>query len=104
MIRSCAWVAALLSLLAVAAWSLLPTVATAIAQEPSDATPWEVLRRAEAKTAARAWAEAVPLWEGIVEGNPYRAQSWSALGQARYHTKEYRKAIPAFTKALELGA
>src|SRR5258706_13857900 len=36
--------------------------------------------------------------------NPVEGDIWEQLAKTRYENKEYRKAIPAFQKALELGS
>lgn len=64
----------------------------------------ELLSRAEAKTAAREWSEAAQLWEKIVEINPVEGRFWDRLATARYNVKDYRRAIPAYEKAVELRA
>lgn len=64
----------------------------------------KLLRTAEEKTRANAWEDAAALWAGVVAINPTQGLSWARLGQARYHSRQYREAIPAFEQALELGA
>jgi hypothetical protein len=46
----------------------------------------------------------VTLWAQVVAINPTQGLSWARLGQARYHVGQYREAIPAFEKTIELGA
>jgi hypothetical protein len=79
----------------------LPTV---LSQEPRANSYQELLARAEMKTTAQEWTEAAALWEKLVEMNPPMPRFWDQLAQARKSAKDYRKAIPAFEKALELGA
>lgn len=62
------------------------------------------LNQAQAKSQSRDWAAAVPLWERLVAGNPHVGWWWYSLGTAQFNTGEYRKAIPSFEKAFELGA
>jgi len=64
----------------------------------------DLLSRAEAKTAAKEWTEAAALWEKVVEINPVEGRFWDRLGSARYSSKDYRKAIPAYEKSMELRA
>jgi len=61
------------------------------------------LRQAQTKSQSRDWAAAVPLWERLVGGNPHVGWWWYSLGTAQFNTGEYRKAIPSFEKAMELG-
>jgi tetratricopeptide (TPR) repeat protein len=68
--------------------------------KPADAV--ELAERAEAKMRAKQWPEAVALWQQVVELNPVSAYNWARLARACYDAKEYKKAIPAYEKALEL--
>jgi len=61
------------------------------------------LQQAQAKSQARDWAAAAPLWERLVAGNPHVGWWWYSLGTAQFNIGEYRKAIPSFEKSLELG-
>jgi tetratricopeptide (TPR) repeat protein len=74
------------------------------AQELASNSFPDLLSRAEAKTAAKEWNEAAALWEKVVEINPVEGNFWDRLGSARYSSKDYRKAIPAYEKAMELRA
>jgi len=62
----------------------------------------ELLRLAETKSAAKQWDEAASLWEQIVQANPVQVRFWSNLANTLYQAKNYRKAIPAYEKVLEL--
>ena len=73
-------------------------------QTPTATTAQELLAQADAKERARAWADAASLLEKIVALNPTRPDYWDRLGQAHKQAGAYRKAIPAFTRSLELGA
>lgn len=64
----------------------------------------EILRQAEAAQKEKHWAQAAGLYQRFTEQNPCVGQAWTGLAQARYHLKDYRQAIPAFTRALELRA
>lgn len=75
----------------------------ALAQTPTQTFP-ELLREAEARTAAKDWKEAAAQWQRVVEANPVNALFWRQLANALYESKDYRKAIPAYEKALELRA
>jgi tetratricopeptide (TPR) repeat protein len=59
--------------------------------------------QAEAKSKTKQFAEAAAMWERVVELNPVVGDYWAKLARARYDAKEYRKAILAHEKALELG-
>lgn len=72
--------------------------------QTSDGSFPQLLRDAEAKTAAKEWKEAASLWQLVVEINPVNAGFWRQLGSALYQGKDYRRAIPAYEKALELRA
>ena len=62
------------------------------------------MQQAEAKTAAKEWKDAATAWQRVVESNPVNARFWSLLADASYESKDYRKAISAYEKALDLGA
>lgn len=64
----------------------------------------ELLSRAEGKTAAKEWSEAAALWEKVVEQNPVDGRFWERLATARYSAKDYRNAIPAYERSMELRA
>jgi Flp pilus assembly protein TadD/sugar lactone lactonase YvrE len=51
---------------------------------------------------AQRWPEAVKAWEQVVAINPQLGRAWNNLANAYYRSKDYRKAIPAFAKMLEL--
>ena len=62
------------------------------------------LTAAQAATAASNWAGAAPLWQKVVSGNPVNANYAVNLATALFRARNYREAIPAYQKALELGA
>jgi tetratricopeptide (TPR) repeat protein len=64
----------------------------------------ELVRQARAKSAAGEWNEAAQLWERVVELNPVGPGNWYELASARYRAGDYRAAIPAYEKAMALGA
>lgn len=63
-----------------------------------------LLSQAEAKTAAKQWKDAAPLWQRVVAANPVNGRFWSQLATVLYEAKDYRGAIPAYEKAMELGS
>jgi tetratricopeptide (TPR) repeat protein len=73
---------------------------SAVAKE----SPADLLRRAEEAHTKGRWADAVALWDKVIKTNPVRADHWQRLGRACYNHKDYRAAIPALAKAVELGA
>lgn len=64
----------------------------------------QLLKQAEEKSAKKEWGEAAKLWTRVVEANPVNGAYWAACGMALHSAKEYRRAIPAFQKALDLRA
>ena len=75
---------------------------TKTAQDSNAASFLALVRAAEAKSNAQQWQDAVSLWEKIVEQNPVQVSYWRALANAAYQAKDYRKAISAFEKVVEL--
>ncbi|MEP6635424.1 MAG: tetratricopeptide repeat protein [Acidobacteriota bacterium] len=63
-----------------------------------------LLAQAEAKTVAKEWKEAAALWQRVVAINPVNARFWSQLANSLYEAKDYRGAIPAYEKSMELGS
>jgi tetratricopeptide (TPR) repeat protein len=74
------------------------------AQEAQKSTHQDLVREARSKSSAKEWAAAAILWQKVVDANPYLADNWIQLARAYYEGKEYRKAIPAYEKWIELGA
>ncbi|HEX5724424.1 MAG TPA: hypothetical protein VFX98_03110 [Longimicrobiaceae bacterium] len=75
----------------------------AVAQPPAQEEHLAAFRQAQARSAAGEWAQAAPLWERVVETNPYGAFDWYELGRAHFNAGGYRASIPAFEQAVELG-
>lgn len=90
-----------LGLLFCVAWTAAPGLP---AGETNPADCPELVRQAEAKMKAKQWPEAAALWDRVVALNPVNGDHWSKLATARYQAKDYRKAIAADEKALELRA
>jgi tetratricopeptide (TPR) repeat protein len=85
----------------------IPATADAHDEAPSQvqasaATYLKTLEQAREATKARQWPQAAELWARVVEANPTAGSFWSRLGEARYETKQYRPAISAYERALEL--
>ena len=74
-----------------------------LAQESKTEKYLETIVEAEAKTSAKEWKEASLLWEKVVETNPVQGRFWNRLATAYYNAKDYRKAISAYEKSIELG-
>jgi tetratricopeptide (TPR) repeat protein len=74
------------------------------AQQPDTQSFVDLLRQAEAKTAAKEWKDSAAAWQRVVEANPVNAGFWSEFANAAYESKDYRKAIAAYEKAMALGA
>jgi Tfp pilus assembly protein PilF len=79
---------------------MTPTITSA--QETRTDDFQTLLQKAEAKTTDKQPVEAAKLWAQVVEINPHEGRFWNALGQAYYDSKDYRKAIAAYEKVLEL--
>src|SRR5262249_3148565 len=73
------------------------------AQATSPNTFQELLNRAEASSSLKQWSEASVHWGQVVEANPLVASYWNQLGIARYNNKDYRGAIQAYQRAMDLG-
>ena len=73
-------------------------------QAPTDAPFPELVRQARTKYTERDAAAAVSLYERALAANPHDGAVWRQYGLALIETKEYRKAVAAHEKALELGA
>jgi hypothetical protein len=71
---------------------------------PQPAAVLDLAGQARAKAAAREWKEAAALWERVVRLNPVHPSYWNALGDAHYRATDYKAAVPACEKAIELGA
>ena len=63
----------------------------------------QLVDQAQARTKAKDWAAAAELWQKAAAANPTEGAYWSRLGSALMNLKQYRRAIPALEKAVELG-
>jgi tetratricopeptide (TPR) repeat protein len=72
------------------------------AQEKTASSFMELLHDAETRTAANQWSEAAILWDQVVQRNPVEVRFWSQLAEAEYQAKNYRNAIPAYQRVIEL--
>ena len=71
--------------------------------QPHETTAFlRTLARAETATAREAWDEAAALWARVVAANPVEGRFWTRLADARCETKDYRGAVEASERALEL--
>jgi hypothetical protein len=71
---------------------------------PQPATVLDLVEQARAKAAARQWKEAAALWARVVRLNPVQPDYWNRLGDAHYRAGDYKAAVAACEKAIELGA
>src|SRR5437762_823840 len=83
--------------------TLVSSAGAGAAEPDGPAAVLGLVRQAQAKAAAREWAEAAALWDRVVRLNPVQPSHWSSLADARYRAKDYRAAIPAYQKAADLG-
>jgi tetratricopeptide (TPR) repeat protein len=63
-----------------------------------------LLQQAQELTQKSKWAEGVPLWRQLADASPVNGNFWERLAWCLYQQKDYRQAIPAFARALELRA
>src|SRR5262245_36687006 len=73
------------------------------AQATSANTFQELLTRAETSSGLKQWSEASAHWGQVVEVNPLVASYWNQLGVALYNNKDYRGAIQAYQRGMDLG-
>src|SRR5262245_50549129 len=72
-------------------------------ETPPEKKPFaELLAEAQARSKEGKWAEAAPLWKQLAARNPTQGNYALQLGKALYERKEYRQAIPPYTRAFEL--
>ena len=63
----------------------------------------DALRVAKSASAAGRWTEAAQAWERVVQINPVNEKYWQELAEAHYRSGEFKQAILAFEKVLDLG-
>jgi hypothetical protein len=83
---------------------LITVAGTAIAQGLDTPTFLQILQAAQTKSDANDWQDAAGLWEQVVKMNPVDPDYWRQWALALYQLKEYRQAIAANEKSLELGS
>lgn len=83
--------------------SLGLAVESAGAQEEPPTSFIDALRVAKATSAAGQWPEAARAWERVVQINAVNEEYWQRLAEAHYKSGEFKQAIPAFEKVLDLG-
>src|SRR6476469_6296599 len=93
-----------LPLLINTAASIVLCFLVAHAQQPAASSFQETLKSAENATAQKNWKAAAGYWASVVAENPVNARFWEQFAQALYQNKDYKQAISAYQKALELGA
>ena len=76
----------------------------ATAQRLTPAALVATVAKAEDRTSAGDWSAAAVLWAQLTKANPTNGHFWIRLGGARLKSKDYAGAVPAFEKAIELGA
>ena len=91
------------ALLFVMALTISGACRQARAQDGNTRDYLETLQLAMAKSEAQDWKEAAAAWQRVVEANPVNARFWNSFGDAAYGNKDYRRAIQAYEKAMELG-
>jgi Peptidase family S41 len=84
-------------------WCSLAGASSWPVQQSSTGEFLETLHEAQSKTQLKDWSGAAALWEKVVQANPVNSDYWRQLGEALYQVKEYRKAIAANEKVIELG-
>lgn len=62
-----------------------------------------LLDNARKLSTERKWKDAVVAWERVNEKNPVNGSFYANLGDACYYDAQYRKAIDAYKKQIELG-
>src|SRR5688500_937069 len=90
----------LLLRIALAAMAAVGAATAASGQQRNDESFPELLRRAQSSRGA----EAVVLWRRVVEQNPTVADYWQRLGETLVEAGQYRDAVSAHGRAIDLGA
>jgi tetratricopeptide (TPR) repeat protein len=89
-----------------AAWVvlfLLGFIGAAPAEDAAAGSFQEVLEKAQHHSREGEWAEAAKAWAKVVELNPVYGPHWHQRAQACRAAGDYRGAVAAFEKVLELG-
>lgn len=78
-------------------------IAPGAAAQPAPVRFIALVGQADARSDARDWAAAIPLWREVVRQNPTDGRYWGRLSAALMATHDYRGAIPALEQAVALG-
>lgn len=63
-----------------------------------------MLAEAQALTREARWPQAAARWEQVVARNPVHGNHWAALAEAYFSSNDFRRALPAYQRAEELGS
>jgi Tetratricopeptide repeat len=83
---------------------ILVSVAAISAAQTAAGNTGETLAQARAAYAASNWAVAAPLWQTVVAANPVNPEYAVRLATSLFRAQSYRESIPAYQRAIELGA
>jgi len=90
--------------LAAFALSILFCVGASLDAQTSNASTAETLAQARAAFGASNWAAAAPLWQKVVASNPVNPDYALRLATSLFRAQNYRESIPAYQRAIDLGA
>lgn len=86
------------------ALALLASVGVTSGAQNLNGSAEETLTQARAAYAASNWAVAAPLWRKVVAANPVNPDYALRLATSLFRGQSYRESIPAYRRAIELGA
>lgn len=72
------------------------------AQNFSDKNFTDTLAEAEAKYRAQEWVQSAVLWKKVTSENPVNGRFWNRLAYSYWQIRDYKNAIAAYEKVLEL--
>lgn len=90
--------------LAAFALAILFGVGASLDAQTSSASAAETLAQARAAYSSSNWAVAAPLWQKVVASNPVNPDYAVRLATSLFRAQRYRESIPAYQRAIELGA